>query len=283
MKVGAALFFTDYSISPFELGKELEDRGFDSFWAPEHSHIPISRKSEFPKGGELPDKYCDVMDPFVTLPAVAAVTTKLLIATGICLVVQRDPIQTAKSVSSLDQISSGRFLFGVGAGWNAEEMADHGTEFKTRMALMKERIEAMREIWTNTHASYSGQFVQFPKMVANPKPIQKPYPPVLIGGAFPHGARRAIAYGDGWLPHATRPAYGDVLHKFPEFRKMAKAVGRDPDSIPITVFGAFDDLDLLYRYRDAGTERVIFSLPSSSSENILPMLDRYASLLLKIQ
>lgn len=283
MNVGAALFFTDYSIGPVRLGKELENRGFDSFWAPEHSHIPISRKSEFPKGGKLPDKYCDVMDPFVTLPAVAAVTKKLLVATGICLVIQRDPIQTAKSVASLDQISSGRFIFGAGAGWNAEEMANHGTEFKTRMTLMRERIEAMRQIWTNTRASYHGKFVQFPEMIANPKPVQKPYPPVFIGGAFPHGGKRAIEYGDGWLPHATRPAYGDVVDKFPEFRKMAEEAGRDPDDIPITVFGISDDLDLLYRYRDAGTERVIFSLPSEPYEKIMPLLDRYASLILKVQ
>lgn len=276
MKVGVAIFFTDYSATPVELAKELEDRGFDSLWAPEHSHIPTSRISEFPQGGELPNKYYDVMDPFTTLPAAAAVTQKLLIATGICLVVQRDPIQTAKSVASLDHISSGRFLFGVGAGWNAEEMADHGTDFKTRMSLMKERLAAMREIWTSSRPSYSGDLVKFPEMITNPKPLQKPYPAVLVGGAFPHGAKRAIEYGDGWLPHAKRPAYGDVLHKFSEFRSMAVDLGRDPDTIPITVYGVPDDVELLKRYRDAGTKRVVFSLPSVSLDELSPLLDRYS-------
>ncbi|MCH2631984.1 MAG: LLM class F420-dependent oxidoreductase, partial [Nisaea sp.] len=177
MKAGVALFFTQYSISPSQLAIALEERGFESLWAPEHSHIPFSRNSDFPKGGELPEKYQDVMDPFVTLSVAAAVTTSLKIATGICLVVQRDPIQTAKSVASLDQISSGRFLFGVGAGWNAEEMSNHGTEFKTRMPLLQERIEAMREIWANQQASYHGKFVNFSEIISNPKPIQNPHPP----------------------------------------------------------------------------------------------------------
>jgi len=146
MDAGAAIFFTDYSIGPAALGRALEERGFGSLWAPEHSHIPLSRRSSFPQGGDLPKKYYDVMDPFVTLAAAAAVTTKLQVATGVCLVVQRDPIQTAKAVASLDQVSGGRFLFGIGAGWNAEEMADHGTDFKTRFQLMQERVEAMREL-----------------------------------------------------------------------------------------------------------------------------------------
>lgn len=277
MKIGAALFFTDYSMGPVAIGRALEERGFDSLWAPEHSHIPTSRLSPFPQGGELPRKYHDVMDPFVTLSAAAAATERLKIGTGICLVIQRDPIQTAKAVASLDQISGGRFLFGIGAGWNAEEMADHGTRFKTRMSLMKERTEAMRAIWTEAKASYSGRYVAFPEMMTWPKPVQKPYPPVYIGGAFPHGGRRAIEYGDGWLPHARRPDYGDVIDKFPEFRQMAAEAGRDPESIPITVYGMSEDLDLMKRYRDAGTERVVFALPSAGPEELLVMLDRLAA------
>jgi probable F420-dependent oxidoreductase len=279
MKAGVALFFTQYSISPSQLAVALEERGFESIWAPEHSHIPLSRNSVFPKGGELPERYQDVMDPFVTLSVAAAVTTSLKIATGICLVVQRDPIQTAKSVASLDQISSGRFLFGVGAGWNAEEMRNHGTEFKTRMPLLQERIEAMREIWANQQASYHGKFVNFSEIISNPKPIQNPHPPIIVGGAFPYGARRAIAYGDGWIPHAKRPAYSSVIDKFSEFRKMATSAGRNPDSLPITVFGIEEDLDRLPRYRDAGVERVVFSLPSNSSKDTLPLLDKYAFLI----
>ena len=232
MDFGAAIFFTDYSMGPAELGRALEERGFESLWAPEHSHIPLSRQSPFPQGGDLPKKYYDVMDPFVTLSAAAAATTRLKVGTGICLVVQRDPIQTAKEVATLDQVSGGRFLFGIGAGWNAEEMADHGTDFKSRFEVMRERVEAMRAIWTKSKPEYSGEFVQFPPMMTWPKPVQKPHPPVIVGGAYPYGARRAIAYGDGWVPHARRPAYGDVLGLLPEFRKMATAAGRDPDDHP---------------------------------------------------
>src|SRR5712664_2805238 len=158
MDIGAAIFFTDCSMGPASLGRALEERGFGSLWAPEHSHIPLSRRTPFPQGGELPKKYYDVMDPIVTLAAAAAATTRLQLATGVCLVVQRDPIQTAKQVASLDQISGGRFLFGIGAGWNAEEMADHGTDFKSRFRVMRERVEAMRAIWTKSIPDYVGRF-----------------------------------------------------------------------------------------------------------------------------
>ena len=279
MDFGAAIFFTDYSMGPAELGRALEQRGFDSLWAPEHSHIPLSRQSPFPAGGDLPKKYYDVMDPFVTLAAAAAATTRLKVATGICLVVQRDPIQTAKEVASLDQISGGRFLFGIGAGWNAEEMRDHNTEFKTRFGLMQERVEAMKIIWTKSKPEYAGRFVNFPPMMTWPKPVQKPHPPVIVGGAFPFGARRALAYGDGWLPHARRPAYGEVLGMLPEFRKMAAEVGRAPETVPITVFGVAEDADLIKRYRDAGVARIIFNLPAAKADEVLPVLDRCATLM----
>src|SRR5919109_4688323 len=251
MDFGAAIFFTDYSIGPAELGAALEARGFESLWAPEHSHIPLSRRTPFPQGGELPKKYYDVMDPFVTLAAAATATTRLRVATGVCLVVQRDPIQTAKQVASLDQISGGRFLFGIGAGWNAEEMADHGTASTSRLPLMRERVEAMKAIWTRSKPEYHGAFVDFPPMMTWPKPVQKPHPPVIVGGAFPHGARRAIAYGDGWVPHARRPAYGDVLNVLPRFRAMVTEAGPDPRTLPITVFGAPEDAHQVARYREA--------------------------------
>ncbi len=176
MDFGAAMFFTDYSMSPAELGRALEARGFESVWAPEHSHIPSSRATPFPQGGELPKKYYDAMDPFVTLTAAAVATKTLKIGTGVCLVAQRDPIQTAKLVASIDQISGGRFLFGVGGGWNAEEMADHGTVFKTRFKLMRERVAAMKAIWTEAEPEYHGELVDFPKMRTWPKPVQKPAP-----------------------------------------------------------------------------------------------------------
>jgi len=279
MDFGAAIFFTDYSVGPVELGRALEERGFESLWAPEHSHIPVSRQSPFPAGGDLPKKYYDVMDPFVTLAAAAAATTTLRVATGICLVVQRDPIQTAKAVATIDQVSNGRFLFGVGAGWNAEEMADHGTEFKTRLAVMRERIEAMKAIWTQSKASYDGHYVKFPPMMTWPKPVQKPHPPVIVGGAFPFGAKRALAYGDGWVPHARRPAYGEVLSMLPDFRNLCGEAGRDPATLPITVFGVAEDLDLVKRYRDAGAARLIFNLPAAKADEVLPILDRCATLI----
>jgi probable F420-dependent oxidoreductase len=219
------------------------------------------------------------MDPFVTLAAAATATTRLKVATGICLVVQRDPIQTAKEVASLDQISGGRFLFGIGAGWNAEEMRDHNTEFKIRFGLMQERVEAMKVIWTKSKPEYAGRFVNFPPMMTWPKPVQKPHPPVIMGGAFPFGARRALAYGDGWLPHARRPAYGEVLGVLPEFRKMAAEAGRTPEAVPITVFGVAEDADLIKRYRDAGVARIIFNLPAAKADEVLPVLDRCAALM----
>jgi probable F420-dependent oxidoreductase len=279
MDVGAAIFFTDYSMGPVALARALEERGFESLWAPEHSHIPLSRRSPFPQGGELPKKYYDVMDPFVTLAAAAAATSRLRVATGICLVVQRDPIQTAKQVATLDQVSGGRFLFGIGAGWNAEEMADHGTDFKSRFTVMRERVEAMKAIWTKSKPEYNGKFVNFPPMMTWPKPVQKPHPPVIVGGAFPYGARRAIAYGEGWMPHARRPEYGDVLPLLPDFRKMAVEAGRDPATLPITIFGVPEDRDALARYRDAGVARVVFSLAPAGADEVLPVLDRCATLM----
>ncbi len=279
MKFGAAMFFTDYSIGPAALAKALEERGFESAWAPEHSHIPLTRASSYPQGGDLPKKYYDVMDPFVTLSAAAAATSKLKVGTGICLVVQRDPIQTAKSVASLDQISGGRFLFGVGAGWNADEMANHGTEFKTRFKLLKERIEAMRVIWSKSKPEYSGEFVKFGPMMTWPKPVQKPGVPVIMGGAFPYGARRAIAYGDGWMPHVKRPQYDDVSVHFPEFRKMVKESGRDPATLPITVWGlnSASPADQVKRMRDEGVDRIVFNVEPELADKALPHLDKIAS------
>ena len=279
MRIGAAMFFTDYSMSPTELAQALEQRGFDSLWTPEHSHIPLSRKSSFPSGGDLPKKYYDVMDPFVTLSAAAAVTKTLLLGTGICLIAQRDPIQTAKQVASVDQISGGRFLFGVGNGWNEDEMANHGTAFKSRHKLARERIEAMKEIWTKSKAEYHGDFVNFDPMMTWPKPVQKPHPPILVGGAFPYGARRALRYGNGWMPHRTRPEYPDVQALLPKFRAMAAEADRDLASVPVTIWGATENLDVLKRDRDDGVVRVVISLDSAKADTIMPQLDRWATLI----
>ena len=272
MHVGVAMFATDYSMPPAELAVALEERGFDSYWFPEHSHIPLSRASAFPSGGELPKKYYDLMDPFVVMGAAAAVTSTLKVATGICLVPQRDTIQTAKSVASIDQVSNGRFLFGIGSGWNADEMANHGTVFKTRNAKMREQIEAMRSIWTETKPEYHGDFVDFDPMMTWPKPVQEPHPPVIVGGGIPWAARRALDYGDGWLPHARRPTYR-LLDRLPEFREMEKAAGR---SVPISVFGVEHDPDEWPAYENAGIERTVLSMESEQADAVLPQLDAWA-------
>ena len=282
MKFGAALFFTDYSMAPGAFALALEERGFESVWAPEHSHIPLSRNSPYPQGGELPKRYYDVMDPFVSLTAAAATTKTLKLATGICLVVQRDPIQTAKLVASVDQVSQGRFLFGVGAGWNADEMGNHGTAFKTRFKLMDERIRAMKTIWTESKPEFHGDFVDFDPMMTWPKPVQKPHPPVLVGGAFPYGARRALALGDGWMPHLRRPEYDDVTEFLPKFAEMTKEAGRDPASVPVTVWGVDDNADRLKRFRDLGIDRVSVSLPSEDEDTLLPVLDKWAGLIREV-
>jgi probable F420-dependent oxidoreductase len=283
MQFGITMFPTDYAIPPHELAMEAEGRGFESVWFPEHSHIPTSRKSPWPGGPELPRWYYDSYDPFVAMGAAAVVTKTIKLGTGVCLVVQRDPIQTAKLVASIDQVSGGRFLFGVGGGWNAEEMADHGTAFKTRFKLMRERVAAMKAIWTEAEPEYHGELVDFPKMRTWPKPVQKPHPPVIVGGAFPYAARRALAYGDGWVPHAGRPQYSDVTDFLPQFRQMAVAAGRSLDSVPVTVFGVAEDLDRLKLYRDRGIARAVVSLPSAKADEILPVLDRWAELIRRVQ
>ncbi len=283
MHFGASIFFTDSSITPAALGRALEERGFESVWAAEHSHIPLSRKSPWGGGGDLPKQYYDVMDPFVTLTAAACATTTLKIGTGVCLVNQRDPIQLAKLVASIDQVSAGRFLFGVGNGWNQDEMENHGTVFATRHKLVRERIEAMREIWTKSKPEYHGEFVNFDPMMTWPKPVQKPHPPVIIGGVYPYAARRAVRYGDGWMPLAGRPAqYGDVFDYVPKFREMLKEAGRDPETFPVSLFSSADDLDRLKRYRDMGIVRSVVSLPAAGEHVVLPILDRWAELMRQV-
>jgi probable F420-dependent oxidoreductase len=275
MEFGASIFFTDYSITPAELGVALEERGFDSVWAAEHSHIPVPRKTPAPGGGELHKRYYDVMDPFVTLAVAGAVTKKLKLATGIALVIQRDTIQTAKLVASIDQTSGGRFIFGIGGGWNQEEIEAHGTVFATRMQKMREQMEAMKEIWTKSKPEYNGDIVKVPQMMTWPKPVQQPYPPIILGGAFPYGARRAIRYGDGWYPNA---AAGDPEVYIPAYRKMAQEKGRDPKTLSLRLGGAPEDADKLKKFRDLGVDAVNVTLMSDKRDEILPILDRWEKL-----
>ena len=279
MKIGITMFSTDYAIQPHELAVEAETRGFESLWFPEHSHIPTSRKSPWPGGAELPKWYYDTYDPFVAMGAAAVVTKTIKLGTGVCLVIQRDPIHTAKEVSTVDRLSNGRVLFGIGGGWNEEEMADHGTAFASRFKLMRERIEAMKEIWTKSKAEYHGELVNFDPMMSWPKPVQKPHPPIIVGGAFPYGARRALRYGDGWMPHRVRKTYADVSALIPKFREMAKEANRDLASVPVTIWGAKEDESLLKRDRDDDVARIVVSLDSAKADTILPELDRWAKLL----
>jgi probable F420-dependent oxidoreductase len=245
----------------------------------EHSHIPVVRRFNVPTGGELERQYYDVMDPFVTLSAAAAATKRLKLATGVCLVIQRDTIQTAKLVASLDQVSGGRFIFGIGGGWNAEEMENHGTVYETRFQKMREQIEAMKAIWTMDKAEYHGELVDFPPMMTMLKPVQKPHPAIIVGGAFRFAARRALRYGDGIIPQGSSAGSGEPEEFVPRFRQMAHEAGRDPKSLPVTLGGAPEDPDRLKRYRDLGVARMNVRLPPAKADEILPMLDRWAKLI----
>ncbi|MGI9557715.1 MAG: LLM class F420-dependent oxidoreductase, partial [Solirubrobacterales bacterium] len=249
MKHGLAIFATDEGLPPAELARLVEARGFESLWFPEHTHIPASRASEAPRGGELPREYLRTLDPFVALSAAASATTELRVGTGICLIVERDPITTAKSVATLDHISGGRFLFGVGAGWNLEEMRNHGTDPDRRFALMGDRVRAMKQIWTEDEAAYEGRFVNFGPIWAWPKPTQRPHPPVLIAGNGPTAIKRVLGYGDEWLPE---PEEG-LVDRIAELPERAREVGRD--QVPVTVYGADPgDVDA---YATAGVHRCV--------------------------
>ena len=273
MDIGLCIFATDYAIRIDELARAAEDRGYESLFVPEHTHIPTSRRTPFPGGGELPREYSHTYDPFVSLMAAAAATRRLKVGTGICLIIERDTIVTAKEVASLDALSDGRFLFGIGGGWNAEEMENHGTVYRTRFARLREQVLAMKQIWTVDEAAFHGEHVNFDPIWAWPKPAQKPHPPIILGGAFPWAARRAVRYGDGWYPNASS---GNPEEYVPAFRKMAGEAGRDPKSLSLRLGGAPDDLDKLKRYRELGVDAVNVTLMSDKRDEILPILDRWA-------
>jgi probable F420-dependent oxidoreductase len=277
MKIGAVMFFTTDSMRPAPLARALEEREFESLWVPEHTHIPSSRKTPYPAGGGLIRPYYEIMDPFLALNAAATATTKLKIGTGIALVIQRDPIITAKEVATIDQLSNGRFLFGVGNGWNQDEIENHGTVFKSRHKLARERIEAMKTIWANDEPEYHGEFVKFDKMMQWPKPFQKPHPPIIVGGRFEYAAKRAFRYGDGWIPRDDW-LESEGIGVIDKFRKAAVEAGRDPASLPISIFRTPDNLDRLKLCRDIGIDRVVFTLPAEKESKLLPIMDRWAEL-----
>jgi probable F420-dependent oxidoreductase len=272
MKFGIVMFPTDYSIDPVSLGRAVEERGFDSLFLPEHTHIPTSRRSPWPGGAELPKEYYHTYDPFVASAAIAATTEKILLGTGICLIPQRDPITLAKEVASVDVISNGRFILGIGAGWNEEEMEDHGADPKRRFKLMRERIAAMKEIWTKDEAEYHGEFVDFDPLWSWPKPVQKPHPPIYVGGNGEHTLRRVVAYGDAWLPIPGRGA--DIGNRMKQLAELASEAGRGP--IPVTVYGALAKPEVIQHYADAGVERCVFWLSPVPRDEAIAALDRYA-------
>jgi probable F420-dependent oxidoreductase len=284
LKFGIGIFQTDKTVEVVKLGKAVEDLGFESLWFVEHSHIPTSRRSQWPgatgpaleTGNPLPDEYGRTLDPFIAHAAVAAVTKRIKLGFGVCLVVQRDPIHTAKDVASLDFLSGGRVLFGVGAGWNVEEMADHGTDPSTRFRLMRERVMAMKEIWTNDEAEFHGEFVDFDPMWQWPKPVQQPHPPVILAGEGAGALRRVVAYGDGWLPFGAGPTTETLPSRLVELQQLAEEAGRAP--IPVTLFGVPRQPEVIQRYQDLGVERCLFVVPPLGADVVLPKIEQYAQL-----
>ncbi len=276
MRVGVFYFPTDYGITPGELARSLEDRGFESLFVCEHTHIPLSRKSPFPGGGELPKRYAHTHDPFVALSFAAAATTTLRLGTGICLMAQRDPIVTAKVIASLDMLSGGRFELGVGGGWNVDEMENHGTRYADRFKIVRERLLAMKAMWTEEEPQFHGEFVNFDPVWSYPKPVQKPHPPILMGGETDHTLRRVVEYCDGWFPRGG-PAF-DPKEAVGRLRQMASTVRRDFASLSITVFRAPSDAAKLAAYRDAGIGRVLLEIPDLSRDEILQHIDTIAPL-----
>ncbi len=279
MHIGICQFSTDYSIRIDELAREAEQRGFESLFVPEHTHIPVSRRTPFPGGTELPKEYSHTHDPFVALMLAAAVTKKLRVGTGICLIIERDAITTAKAVASLDVLSNGRFEFGIGAGWNAEEMENHGTDFKTRFKRMREQVLAMKQIWTKDEAEYHGEFVNFDRIWSWPKPAQKPNPPVLLGGESGHTLQRVVDFCEGWFPRGRSPEV--ILPGIKDLKARAEKAGRDFKSISISVFAAKPEQATLDTYAGAGVTRAILRLPSEGRDKILPLLDQYAKFIKK--
>jgi probable F420-dependent oxidoreductase len=254
---GVAYFPTDESIEPAVLARLAEEREFESVFVTEHTHIPASRETPYPAGGDLPREYWRIYDPFVALTSMASATDRIRIGTAICLVVQRDPILLAKEVASVDRLSGGRMLFGVGAGWNLEEMRDHGTDPKRRFAVLRERIEACKEMWSEEEASFHGEFVDFERIVSHPKPLQKPHPPILVGGNGPTVHRRVLAYGDGWFPNRIPPDDG-MIARIEELQRLGREAGRG--EIPVTLQIPPRDLSVLERYEQAGVTRAVHML-----------------------
>lgn len=277
MKFGMFYFPTDYGIQMPELAPAIEARGIESLFLCEHTHIPASRKTPFPGGGELPKKYIHTHDPFIALSFAAATTKKLILGTGICLVPQHDPIVLAKVIASLDMMSGGRVEFGIGGGWNVDEMNNHGVEHKTRFKQMREHTEAMKAIWTEDEASYSGDFVNFERIWSHPKPARKPHPPILLGGETDYTLKRIVEYCDGWIPRGGDN--WDVKKDMARLHAMANKHGRDPKELSTTVFRGPTSKEAIAEHREAGINRVLYEVPDGSRDDALRALDEVAKLM----
>ena len=281
MNLGVFNFNTHYGMRPDDLARALEERGYDSLWIGEHTHIPVSRRTPYPPGGDLPRQYSNMMDPFVSLMAAGAVTERLKLATGVCLVIERDPITLAKEVATLDQLSGGRVIFGVGAGWNAEEMENHGTAFGTRWRVLRERVAALKALWTEDEAGFHGEFGDFDPVWSFPKPAQTPHPPVVFGGGTALGRQRVVDYCDGWAP--LDMAVGDVPEGLADLHRRCEEAGRDPAEIEVSMWcWEPPDQAKLEAYRELGVERTVMFLPVDDREAEMPFLDRYAELIPKL-
>lgn len=277
MDIGIFMFPTGDAMRPDDLGAEVEARGFESLWFPEHTHIPTSRRSPFPGGGELPPEYSRSHDPFVALTAAAMSTKKIRLGTGICLIIERDTITTAKAVASLDVLSGGRFVFGIGGGWNREEMEHHGTDYTTRFAKLEEQVAAFKTIWTEDEAEFHGRHVDFDPIWSWPKPAQKPHPPIVLGGGTRYTRQRVVDHCDGWMPIGRDDEA--VLRGIEDLRHRAERAGRAIDTISINVFGATPNREVLDRYAEAGVGRAVLLARPEERDLVLPRLDRYATLL----
>ncbi|MCG8543716.1 MAG: LLM class F420-dependent oxidoreductase [Alphaproteobacteria bacterium] len=277
MDIGVFIFPTDYTIQPAELAVALEERGFESLFTPEHTHIPTSRRTPFGGGGELPKKYAHTYDPFVALSFAAAATKRLKLGTGICLVIERDPIVTAKAVASLDRLSGGRFIMGIGGGWNVEEMENHGTQYETRFKLLRERMLAMKALWTEDEAAYHGEMVIFDPVWSYPKPIQTPHPPIILGGETNYTLRRVVEYCDGWFPRMN-PEF-DAAAEVARLKAVADEAGRDMADLSINVFRAPAEKAALDRFAEAGITRAVLELRSDPRDEVMKTLDGFAELI----
>lgn len=266
MDTGVAIFPTHDGMDPGAVARLVEERGHESLFFPEHTHIPASRRSPYPGGGELPRRYVHTYDLFVAMTAAATATSKLRIGSGICLLIERDPIITAKEVASVDVLSGGRVEFGVGAGWNREEMANHGTDPRRRMAILRERVEAMKAIWTEEESSYHGEYVDFDRIWSWPKPAQRPHPPVIVGGNGPTVVDRVLAFGDAWMPNYDPDG---IVGRAQELRSRAER------PVELMVMGIPADARALQTFADAGFRRALHWLPSAPRAGVEAALDRY--------